>query len=73
MRWRVEFHHERRAIVAAYTVEAPRPPDAMDAGRHALFAEYPAIRRRARGLFERAQRLGGKDPSGWALHRIVKV
>jgi hypothetical protein len=33
MRWRVEFHHERRAIIAAYTVETPTPRDAMGAGR----------------------------------------
>jgi len=73
MRWRTEFYSERQAIVAGYGVEAPTPAAAVLAGRVALLAEHPPIPGRRRpGLFERAQRVGGQDASGWALYRIVK-
>jgi hypothetical protein len=73
MRWRVEFYHERRAVIARYVVVAPMPGAAAAARRDALFAEFPPMpARRRMGLFERAQRVGGLEASGWVLYRIVK-
>jgi len=73
MRWLVEFYHERRGILARYGVEAPLPAAAVLLGRNAVLAEYPSTPRRSRlSLFERAERVGGQDASGWVLYRIVK-
>jgi hypothetical protein len=73
MKWRVEFYHERRGILAHYTIQTPIPAAAVRLGREAVLAEYPPTPRRRRlSLFERAERLGGQDPSGWVLYRIVK-
>jgi hypothetical protein len=73
MRWRMEFYSERRAIMARYGVEAPTPAVAVLAGREALLAEYPpSPSPRRLSLFQHAQRVGGEDPSGWVLYRIVK-
>lgn len=69
----MEFYNERRAIVARYRIEAPLPAAAVLSGRNALRAEYPATPQKGRlGLFQQAQRIGGQDPSGWVLYRIVK-
>jgi hypothetical protein len=71
MRWHMEFYHERRWILARYGVEAPSPAAAVLAGRKALLAEHPSLQARGRqSLFERAQRTGGHDGSGWVLYRI---
>ena len=73
MMWQIEFYNERRRILARYGIEAPSPAEAMLLGRHALLAEYPPVRARRRpSLFERAERVGGQDPSGWVLYRIVR-
>lgn len=73
MKWLLEFYNERRGILARCRVEAPLPPAAVVLGRAAVLAEHPATPRRGGlGLFERAQRIEGQDPSGWILHRIVK-
>jgi hypothetical protein len=73
MKWIVDFYHQRRARVAQYHVEAPSPAAAFVVGREALFTEYPPAPRAGRPtLFERAERLGGQDGSGWIPYRIVK-
>jgi hypothetical protein len=73
MRWQLEFYNERTGILARYSVEAPLPGAALELGRAALLAEHPPGRARRRlGLFERAQRLGGQDGSGWVPYRIAK-
>jgi hypothetical protein len=73
MRWLLEFYHERRGILARYGVEAPLPAAAARLGREAVLAEHPPTPRRGRpGLFERAERAGGQDTSGWILYRIVQ-
>lgn len=73
MRWLMEFYNERRGILARYGIEAPSPAAAVPLGRDAALAEYPSTPRRSRlSLFERAERVGGQDPSGWVLYRIVK-
>jgi hypothetical protein len=72
MRWRMDFYHERRGIMARYTIEAPLPGPAVLLGRRALLAEYPPTPTRGRrSLFKQAQRIEGQDPSGWLLYRIV--
>lgn len=72
--WRLEFYHERSGILACYSVEAPLAAAALVLGRAALLAEYPPGRARRRpSLFERAERIGGQDGSGWVPYRIVKV
>jgi hypothetical protein len=72
MKWLLEFYNERRGILARYSVEAPLPAAATVLGRKALLVEHPSTRRRTRvGLFERAERAGGQDPSGWVLYRIA--
>jgi hypothetical protein len=73
MTWLMEFYHERRGILARYASEAPLPAAAVLLGRTAVLAEYPSAPRRSRpSLFERAERVGGQDASGWVLYRIVK-
>jgi hypothetical protein len=73
MRWLLEFYNARRGILARYSVEAPSPVAAALMGRDAVRAEYPLPPRRRRlSLFERAERLGGQDASGWVLYRIGK-
>ena len=73
MRWLMEFYNERRGILARYGIEAPLPAAAALLGLKAALAEYPSPPRKGRlSLFERAERLGGQDPSGWVLYRIVK-
>jgi hypothetical protein len=60
-------------ILARYGIEAPSPAAAALLGRNAVLAEYPSTPRRSRlSLFERAERVGGQDASGWVLYRIVK-
>jgi hypothetical protein len=69
----MEFYNERRGILARYGIEAPLPAAAALLGLSEALAEYPSPPRKGRlGLFERAQRTGGQDASGWVLHRIVK-
>jgi hypothetical protein len=71
MRWLMEFYNERRGILARYGVEAALPAAAVLLGRNALLADYPPAPARGRlTLFERAERAGGHDGSGWVLHRI---
>jgi hypothetical protein len=73
MRWLMEFYNERRGILARYGIEAPLPAAAARLGLKGVIAEYPAPPRKGRlSLFERAQRIGGLDASGWVLCRIVK-
>jgi hypothetical protein len=73
MRWLMQFYNERRRILARYGVEAPLPAAAVMLGWNAVRAEYPPPPRRGRSsLFERAERVGGQDASGWVLYRIVK-
>ena len=72
MKWRLEFYHERRALLARYAVDASVPAEAVRLGWKAVLAEHPSIPRRGRlSLFQRAQRVGGEDESGWVLYRIV--
>jgi hypothetical protein len=72
--WRLEFYNERRGILARYSVEAPLPGAALVLGRAALLAEYPPDRARRRpSLFERAERIGGQDGTGWVPYRIVQA
>ena len=69
----MEFYNERRGVLARYGIEAPLPAAAVLLGWDAVFAEYPPTPRKRRlSLFEQAERVGGQDPSGWVLHRIVK-
>jgi hypothetical protein len=71
MRWLMEFYNERRGALARYAFEAPLPAAAILLGWNALLAEYPPARARRRlSLFERAERVGGQDASGWVLYRI---
>jgi len=73
MKWRMEFYNERRGILAPYDIEASSPGAAVLAGRTAVLAEHPSgPARRRLSLFERAERVGGQDASGWVLYRIVK-
>jgi hypothetical protein len=73
MRWQIEFYHERRGILAHYDIEAPSPAAAALVGRKTVLAEHPSTPARGRlSLFERAERTGGHDGSGWVLYRIVK-
>ncbi len=73
MKWLMEFYNERRGIVARYGIEAPLPVAAARLGWNAVLAEYPSPPRKSRlSLFERAERIGGQDASGWVLYRIVK-
>ena len=73
MKWLMEFYNERRGILARYGIEAPLPAAAVLLGRKAVLAEYPSTPRRSRlSLFEKAERVGGQDASGWVLYRIVK-
>jgi hypothetical protein len=73
MKWLMEFYNERRGIWARYGIEAPLPAAAALLGLSAAIAQYPTPPRKGRlSLFERAERIGGQDASGWVLHRIVK-
>ena len=73
MKWLMQFYNERRGILARYGVEAPLPAKAVLLGWKAVLAEYPSTPRSSRlSLFERAQRGGGQDASGWVLYRIVR-
>ena len=73
MKWLLQFYNERRGILAPYSIEAPLPAAAVLLGQKAVLAEYPTPLRRGRpSLFERAERLGGQDASGWVLYRIVQ-
>jgi hypothetical protein len=73
MRWLTEFYNERRGILARYGIDAPLPVAAVLLGWNAVLAEYPSTPRRSRlSLFERAERVGGQDASGWALYRIAR-
>jgi hypothetical protein len=73
MWWLMGFYNERRGILARYDIEAPLPAAAVLLGRNAVIADYPSTPRRRRlSLFERAERVGGQDASGWVLYRIVK-
>jgi hypothetical protein len=74
MKWRVEFYNERRGILARYGIEASSPEAAVLAGRNAVHAEHPSPpgRRRRLSLFERAERAGGQDDTGWVLYRLGK-
>jgi hypothetical protein len=73
MTWLMEFYNERRGILARYGIEAPLPTAAIRLGWKAVLAEYPTPPRKGRlSLFERAERIGGQDPTGWVLYRIVR-
>jgi len=67
----MQFYNDKRGILARYGM-APLPAEAVGLGRKAVLAEHPSTPRRRRpSLFERAQRVGGQDASGWVLDRIV--
>jgi hypothetical protein len=71
MKWLMQFYNERRGILARYGVDAPLPAEAVRLGWKAVLAEHPSTPRRSRlSLFERAERIGGQDASGWVLYRI---
>jgi hypothetical protein len=73
MKWMMQFYHERRGILARYGIEAPLPTEAVLLGWKAVLAEHPSTPRRSRlRLFERAERAGGQDNSGWVLYRILR-
>ena len=73
MKWRMQFYNERRGILARYGIDAPLPAEAVRLGWKAVLAEHPSTPRRRRlSLFERAERIGGQDASGWVLYRIVR-
>jgi hypothetical protein len=72
MKWQIQFYNERRGILAQYGVEAPLAADAVRLGWKAVLAAYPSIPRKRRlSLFERAERVGGQDASGWVVYRTV--
>ena len=73
MKWRMQFYHGRRGILARYDIDARLPSEAVRLGWKTVLAEHPSIPRRGRlTLFERAERIGGQDASGWVLYRIGK-
>jgi hypothetical protein len=72
MKWRLEFYHERRGILAHYSIEAPLPAEAVRLGWQTVLAEHPPGRAPRRlSLFARAERIGGQDATGWVLYRIA--
>jgi hypothetical protein len=74
MKWAVDFYHHRRALVARYDVDASAAASAVVLGRQALLAQHPPAAPRGRGsLFERAERIGGQDGTGWIVYRIAKA
>jgi hypothetical protein len=74
MKWSMQFYNERRGILARYGVDAPLPAEAVLLGWKAVLAEYPSTPRSGRlGLFERAERTGRQDASGWVLYRLVRA
>jgi hypothetical protein len=73
MRWVVDFYHHRRALVARNDVDPPSAAAAVVVGRQALLAQHPPPPpRRWPSLFERAERIGGQDGTGWIVYRIAK-
>jgi hypothetical protein len=73
MKWLLEFYHERRGLLARYDIEAALPAEAVLLGWREVLLEHPPTPRTSRlSLFERAERVGGQDVSGWVLYRIVK-
>jgi hypothetical protein len=73
MKWVVDFYNHRRALVVRYDVDAPSAAAAVVSGRQAMLVQYPpAPSRGGPSLFERAERIGGQDGSGWIVYRIAK-
>jgi hypothetical protein len=73
MKWLMQSYNSRRGILARYSVEAGLPAEAVLLGWKAVLAEHPSTPRRRRlSLFERAERIGGQDASGWVLYRIAR-
>lgn len=73
MKWVVDFYNHRRAIVARYDVDASSAAAAVVLGRKAMLVQYPPPPSRRRpSLFERAERIGGQDGSGWIVYRIAR-
>ena len=73
MKWLLEFYHEKQGILARYDIEASLPAEAVLLGWKELLVEHPPTPRTNRpSLVERAERIGGRDISGWVLYRIVK-
>jgi hypothetical protein len=71
MKWVVDFYNQRRAIVARYEVDAMSAAAAVVLGRQAMLVQYPPAPARGRlSLFERAERIGGQDGTGWIVYRI---
>ena len=74
MKWLVEFAHSRRGMVARYAIDAPSLAAAVTSAWAAVHAEHSSPpRRRPFSLFQRAQRTGGQDASGWVLDRIART
>ena len=73
MKWVVDFYNRRRAIVARHEVDAPSAAAAVVRGRQTVLVQYPPSPARGRpSLFERAERIGGQDETGWIVYRIAK-
>ena len=71
MKWRMDFYHQSRGILARYSIEAPLPAAALELGWSALAADYPLVAARVRSRARlRTDRAGGRDGGGWQLHRI---
>ena len=74
MRWRMEFYHERRGVLACYEIWAGAP------GRRPSSSRWGALLRgasfaaagTAREPFEQDQFVQGRNPDGWILYRIVR-
>lgn len=74
MKWILDFYNHRRALVARYDVDAPSAASAVVFGRQALHVQHsPAPPRGRPSLFQRAERIGGEDGTGWILYRIAKA
>ena len=72
MKWLMQFYHERRGLLAPYSVDAALPAEAILLGWKAVLAEYPPIPGGRRpSSFEQAQRIGGQHASGWVLYRLA--
>lgn len=73
MMWSVQFYHERRGLLARYSVEAALPPAAVLLGRRALSAEYPSASAPAfaTSLYQRAR--ANANDGGWVLYRIASA
>jgi hypothetical protein len=74
MRWLMEFYNARQGFLVRYEREASSLSNAVALGWTAVLAEHRGRPRTGwLSLFERAERVGGQDASGWVLYRIVRT